>query len=410
MSDASDPVLEQYLSYPYPPRDPADERKRLITGSPSHLDEVAHFVFGGRLRPEGFRALVAGGGTGDAAIMLAQQLKDAGGGEVVYLDISEQSRAVAAARAEVRGLDNISFHLGQIEELPQLGLGAFDYIDCCGVLHHLEDPPAGLRALRAVLKDGGGMGLMLYAPYGRTGVYPMQEMLRALGAGQPLAERVKLARRLWQKLPETNWLRHNPYLGDHQRSDAELVDLLLHARDRPYTVEQVAEFLDTAELRPAAFVEPLRYDPAAYVNDPALLKPLKDAGLVARAAFAERLAGNIRKHVFYAVPAERGDTVARPTPEAVPVPRDLDPQEFARGAGPSPGIRVDFDRLTLRFALPARTAAIMARIDGRRSLDAIFTELEGQDSGLARQTLETQFDQLFRVLNGINKLYLRYPG
>jgi len=408
VSDTADPVLEQYLSYPYPPRDPADERKRLITGSPSHLDEVAHHVFGGRLKAEGFRALVAGGGTGDAAIMLAQQLKDAGGGEVVYLDMSEQSRAIAAARAEVRGLDNISFHIGRLEDLPDLGVGPFDYIDCCGVLHHLEDPPAGLRALRAVLKDGGGMGLMVYAPHGRTGVYPMQEMLRTLGAGQPLAERVKLARRLWQKLPETNWLRHNPYLGDHQRSDAELVDLLLHARDRPYTVAQVAEFLEGAGLRPAAFVEPLRYDPAAYVNDPALLKPLKDADLVARAAFAERLAGNMRKHVFYAVPAERGDTVARPTPEAVPVPRDLDPQAFARNTGPNPGIRVDFDRLTLRFALPARTAAIMARIDGRRPLDAIFAELEGRDSGLARQTLETQFDQLFRILNGISKLYLRY--
>ncbi len=77
MSDEA--VRAQYEAYPYPVRDPADEAKRLITGSPSHIDELNHYVFGGRrdfAKP--FRALVAGGGTGDATIMLAQQLADAG--------------------------------------------------------------------------------------------------------------------------------------------------------------------------------------------------------------------------------------------------------------------------------------------------------------------------------------------
>ncbi len=43
-----DPIRRQYEAYPYPARDPADERLRLITGSPSHIDEVDHYVFGGR--------------------------------------------------------------------------------------------------------------------------------------------------------------------------------------------------------------------------------------------------------------------------------------------------------------------------------------------------------------------------
>ncbi len=67
-----DRVRAQYEAYPYPERDPADEAKRLIVGSPSHLLEINHYVFGGRLdvsRP--LRALIAGGGTGDATIMLA---------------------------------------------------------------------------------------------------------------------------------------------------------------------------------------------------------------------------------------------------------------------------------------------------------------------------------------------------
>ena len=47
---ADDPVQAQYEAYPYPARDPADEAKRLITGSPSQLPEVNHYLFGGRRR------------------------------------------------------------------------------------------------------------------------------------------------------------------------------------------------------------------------------------------------------------------------------------------------------------------------------------------------------------------------
>ena len=37
-----DRVREQYEAYPYPPRDPRDETKRLIEGSPSHRLEIDH--------------------------------------------------------------------------------------------------------------------------------------------------------------------------------------------------------------------------------------------------------------------------------------------------------------------------------------------------------------------------------
>ena len=47
-----------------------------------------------------------------------------------------------------------------------------------GVLHHLADPDAGLAALRDVLAPDGAMHLMVYAPYGRTGIYMLQEFCR----------------------------------------------------------------------------------------------------------------------------------------------------------------------------------------------------------------------------------------
>ncbi len=422
--NGGDPVLAQYEAYPYPARDPRDEAERLITGSPSHLAEVNHYLFAGRrdfARP--FRALVAGGGTGDAAIMLAQQLSDEAGsgagsvaapGEVVYLDISAAARAVAEARAAARGLANIRFVTGSLEDLPGLALGPFDYIDCCGVLHHLADPAAGLRALTAALAEGGGLGLMVYGALGRTGVYPLQEALEALGAGLTLAERVGLARRLLADLPATNWFRRNPFLGDHRRSDAELVDLLLHARDRAYRVPELVALLAAADLALVAFPEALRYEPASYLGDPRLLKRLEGLGRLERAGLAEALAGNLKTHVVYAAPSGSAEgRVAQPDrPEAVPLLIGDDNgggPAMAEALGRNLRLTATFDGVKLSLALPRLAPAMLARIDGRASLGAIHRNLQALDSALDWPAFKAQFDRLYRALNGLGRLFVRYP-
>ena len=150
---------------------------------------------------------------------------------------------------------------------------------------------------------------MVYGEFGRSGVYPMQDMLRQLAGGRPLATQVDLAKRLLERLPASNLLRRNPVLGDYKRSDAELVDLFLHSRDRAYTVPQLAELVASADLEIVSLIEPIRYDPAAYLNDPALLEPLSKLSMVERAAFAEALAGSLKKHTAYLAP--RGAAQAR---------------------------------------------------------------------------------------------------
>jgi SAM-dependent methyltransferase len=410
----NDPVKAQYEAFPYPARDPRDEAKRLVVGSPSHLLEINHYVFAGRRdwsRP--FRVLFAGGGTGDGTIMLAQQLAERGvPAEIVYLDLSTASRAIAEARARQREIGGIEFHTGSLLDLPGLGLAPFDYIDCCGVLHHLDDPAAGLGALAGALAPGGGMGLMLYGALGRTGVYHVQAILRALAGDLAVRERPAFARRLLEHLPRENWFKLNPFLGDHVTGgDAGLYDLLLHERDRAYTVPEIVALLETAGLAPAAFIEPARYDPASYLNDPQIRRRLMDKGWLERAALAELVAGNMTKHVVYAVPAARAsDAVARPTPEAVPVFREVDGQQMARGLRPAATLRAQFETIMLRFPMPALAPAIAARIDGIASLEAIHKDLQATvQSSLDWSAFLAQFDTFYAAFNGMNQLLLRFP-
>lgn len=423
MATADDPVHAQYEAYPYPPRDPRDEAKRLVTGSPSHLAEVNHFVLGGRFDPSRrFRALIAGGGTGDAAIMLAQQLLDAGcaDAEVTYVDWSRASRAIAESRATARRLPNLRFVTGSLLELDSLGLepvarGGFDYIDCCGVLHHLEDPDAGLAALARVLAPQGGMGLMVYAPHGRAGVYPVQALLRALGTGGTPAERVTLARRLLDKLPPTNGLKRNPFITDHLvEGDPGLYDLLLHARDRAYAVDEVYDFVKRAGLRLVSFSPPARYAPRHYLNDPVLLRRLDGLDARAAAAFAENLAGNIASHAFYVVKAD--NAAVPPSPDSldlVPLTANVELGDMIRNISRSNGFIVaSVDGLPFRMPLPRLSTAILSRLDGKRPLREIFTQLANEDPRLTEAAFLQQFQQLFAGLHALGKLMLRHasPG
>ena len=77
LPDAQSAVTELYERHPYPHRDPEDERKRVIGTWLDNLDLLNHHCYRGeRDFRRGFRALVAGAGTGDGTIFLADQLRD----------------------------------------------------------------------------------------------------------------------------------------------------------------------------------------------------------------------------------------------------------------------------------------------------------------------------------------------
>ncbi|MDJ0823365.1 MAG: class I SAM-dependent methyltransferase [Paracoccaceae bacterium] len=359
-------VQEQYEAYPYPERDPADEAKRLITGSPSHPWEIDHFLFAGqRDWSQPFRALVAGGGTGDGLVQLAQILAvNAVPYEITYLDMSKASRAVAEARIAARGLENVSFHTGSL--LDAADFGAFDYIDCCGVLHHLPDPAAGFAALRAALTPGGGLGFMVYAPHGRSGVYPLQEAFGALFEGISPQDRLARAKEIVAALPEGHPFACNPNLADHHASDAGFYDLLLHGQDRAFDVPDLLEVMAETGWRLQAFCTPALYDLARITDRP------EGMGDVAAMAVAEKLRGTLKMHVGYAVAAESEQAPPKPSNRAlVPHLRGVQPRALAQAVAQGKPIPMAHSGVQTKLRFPKDTEPLIAAIDGTQSLNQI---------------------------------------
>jgi SAM-dependent methyltransferase len=413
MNDATDRQLaDQYEAYPYPKRDPGDEAKRLIVGSPSHLREIDYWVFGAtRPSSQPLRALMAGGGTGDATIMLAQQMARLGrAGQVTWLDRSGAALDIARARASARGLTNIVWQQRSLLDLRASGLGPFDYIDCCGVLHHLPNPLEGLRALLSVLAPGGGLGLMVYAPYGRTGVYMVQEGLRMLApAGEAPQARLDVARRVMRNLPPTHWLRQNRNFEDHiTGGDAGLYDLLLNPRDQAFTVLQLDNLLTQAGLRVTCWVEPIRYDPIAMLPDARLRARLNAMSPTEGAAVAEALAGNMAVHIIYCVratdPARGMDPFAK---NAVPVCREVSGDALMRGIRPDGTLPVTFDGLSIPVALPPLASAILPLVDGIRNVAQIGEILSHR--GVKADVFAKAWRETFVPLQRINRVLLAAP-
>ncbi|MBV7395776.1 class I SAM-dependent methyltransferase [Mameliella sediminis] len=359
-------VKEQYESYPYPERRPEDEKKRLISGSPSHPLEIDHYLFGGqRDWSKPLKVLVAGGGTGDALIQIAQMMTSAGAPyEITYVDLSTASREVAEARAKVRGLTGITFVTGSL--LDAAKLGQFDYIDCCGVLHHLPDPDAGFAALRAAVAPGGGMGFMVYAPYGRAGIYQLQEAFGTLFDGMAPQARLAKAKKIVGGLHKGHPFAANGNVTDHKQSDAGFYDLLLHGQDTPFDIPRLLTTLENTGWKLQSLLPPGLYDLARITDRP---KGMDDATAM---ALAEKLRGTMKKHLGYLVPSDEDRPIARGSRQSL-VPRSPTPdmRRPAQAVAQGRPLPITLKEADVQIKLPRECAPLLAAIDNRRTIAQI---------------------------------------
>ena len=239
----TDPIRDFYTSHPFPPPVANLDRAREMW-----RDENIHRAEHHLLWPEtAYRAdldvLIAGCGTWQAAKYAICHPA----AHVVGIDVSSTSLEHTERLKQNYDLANLEVRQLAVENVAELDRG-FDLIICTGVLHHLVDPDTGLRALRSVLKPDGAMNLMVYAPYGRDGVYMMQEYCRRLGVGTS-QEEIRDLMTVLRSLPE-----HHPLLatqgGSREFPNADaLADAVLNPRDRSYSVSQLYDFVESNGLK-----------------------------------------------------------------------------------------------------------------------------------------------------------------
>ena len=233
-----DAIETFYTDHPYPPPVTNLDRARDEWRDPNrHRAEHHLFWPDAPYRPD-LDILIAGCGTWQAAkyALCRPEARVAG------IDVSETSIDHTAKLKRQYELSNLT-----IQKLPIEGAGDldrwFDLIVCTGVLHHLADPDAGLAALRSVLKPHGVIYVMVYAPYGRTGIAMLQDYCRRLSVGtsrEEIRDLVETLRSLPQHHPLAMVLR-----GSRDAADPDaLADALLNPRDRSYSVPQLFDLVE----------------------------------------------------------------------------------------------------------------------------------------------------------------------
>ncbi len=225
--------------------------------------------------------------------MLAARMPRA---RIVGVDLSAASIAASHDQCARYGLDHVSFHRMPLEEVATLGQD-FDLVHCHGVLHHLADPSAGLRALAAVTRPQGAISAMVYARYGRTGVYMLQDLAKRLGldannGGAPFMQA------LVKHLPDRHPLAMLPWGERPDLPIEEVADMLLHPRDRAYTVHDVRELVDSAGLALHRWLGNAVYEPAVSPLGALGEHAIAQAGPWERAAAMELFHGRLITHSF----------------------------------------------------------------------------------------------------------------
>lgn len=253
-ADVAAQVSRFYESHPYPPPvDDLDAYRRAWDDGRRHAE--SHLFWPRELYRDDRSILVAGCGTTQAAHYAVRWPR----ARITGIDVSAKSIAFTQELKRKYALDNLEVRQLAVERAAELG-ETFEYVVSTGVLHHLPDPDAGLRALRDVLAPNGAMHVMVYAPYGRAGIYMLQDYCRRLGIGRTDAEIRDLAATLKALPPEhpiAPLLRSSPDFT----TSAGIADALLHPQDRSYSVPQLMEFLDGAGLEFARWLRQAPYLP-----------------------------------------------------------------------------------------------------------------------------------------------------
>jgi 2-polyprenyl-3-methyl-5-hydroxy-6-metoxy-1,4-benzoquinol methylase len=375
MLGSADEVRAFYESHPYPAPIKDLDRHRELYRNPDRRRALSLLLWPTEKQRPDREILVAGCGTSQAATYSLREAK----ARVTAIDISETSLRHTRDLQQKYGLRNLDLHLLAIEQVGELGQ-TFDQIVCTGVLHHLADPDIGLRSLRNVLAQNGAMHVMVYAKYGRGGIYMMQEYCRLLRIGtskEELHDLGAVTGALSVDHPISGVARRTKDFG---HPDA-LAVALLHPQDRAYTVPQLYAWLERCGVSFGRWFEQAPYLPQcggiATMPHAARISSLSPQ---LQHAAVELLRGTMTRHNFIAYRDDRPSEGRRITFDGDAwrgfVPLRLPWTMCIRDRVPpgSAAVPINPAHAYSDLALPITDAQerVLAAIDGTRSVDEVL--------------------------------------
>ena len=237
----SSAVRQQYEENPYPrwqslppveSVSPKVSLARLFADgdSPSYLDQSLEI-------------LIAGCGTGKHSIQTARKFPAS---HITAIDLSLASLAYAARKTAELRIENVEYFQADILALGQWNK-RFQLIESIGVLHHLENPLSGWRALTSLLMPGGLMHIALYSQIARAKLNLARDYIKQAGLGND-AVSIRAFRQQVLSAPQGTALAEVALLGRDFYSLSNCRDLLFHVQEHQFTLLQIASSLDELGL------------------------------------------------------------------------------------------------------------------------------------------------------------------
>lgn len=185
--------------------------------------------------------LIAGSGTGRHAVETSTRFENS---RVLAIDLSLSSLAYAQRKTKELSIDNITYMQADILDLHKLNKN-YDMIECSGVLHHMEDPLQGWRALVSCLKPGGLLKIGLYSSLARGHI--------TMTKAEIFREKIKPNRAAIKKFRNdvlNSSETHHAIVSSSPDfySTSSLRDLLFHAQEHCFSLPQIKKYIKKLDL------------------------------------------------------------------------------------------------------------------------------------------------------------------
>jgi SAM-dependent methyltransferase len=169
---------------------------------------------------------------------------------LLAIDLSQSSLAYAQRQTHSLGLANTEYAQADILRLGSIPR-RFDLIEAVGVLHHLEDPFRGWRALLQTLRPKGLIQIGLYSRFARTHVQAARGLIAERGY-RAIPDDIRRFRREIMDHEHPGFadsaILHRVTQAEDFFTMSECRDLLFHVQEHQLTLPQIAGFVDDNAL------------------------------------------------------------------------------------------------------------------------------------------------------------------